>query len=174
MALDMRKLFEALMRFLEVRPDGTAKSFATKVVEKGLGTEENAQQFLVALGGVLLDAGFTDASTWEAMKTHLEAVGLERFKSVTRAVFSRTVSTPAFADLVIEQELAVLDVELSKLETKRGLLEQGIAWVKQNMPRSQAKLAVLEALTSGQLHVVAGPLSHFARVRDQKRVIKEQ
>jgi hypothetical protein len=101
------------------------------------------------------------------------ALGADRFRHVVEASVQEGQHEDSFKAVVAQNKVEAYASTVSELEAKRDRVAQGAAWVATNMPASDDKDALVEAIQTG-LESIDAHLSFFRSEHDEAQAILDE
>jgi len=154
--MNLQGIFDGLLTFFEVAPNGTEAQFINALKANELATQEEAELFLLHFLDIGEDIGLLATADFAVMMAKRRDVGLERASNGARAIYDRLIELAAFRVALLQERLVLITALLEDYEAKLPMVATSRVWIENNSPASQAVTdATLEALDLGVLRFEA-------------------
>ncbi len=148
--IDVQGIFEGLIEFFEVAPNGSRNQFVNALVSHDIATADDANFWIDKFLEIGDGMGLIASADFDVLMAKRRDVGLAKATNGARAIYDKLVQLVDFQIQELQDKLDLARQGLVDVEAKIPLVAAGRTWIVANAPGSAAqKAAVLEALDSG-------------------------
>ena len=148
--IDLTGIFQGLLEFFEVLPNGTRNQFVNALVAREIATVDEANLWIDKFLGIGEGMALIGAADFDVLMAKARDAGLERASNGARAIFDKLVQLVDFRIQELQGRLDSLRLLLAGIEVQIPLVAQGRIWIEANAPGSvELKAAVLAAIDTG-------------------------
>jgi hypothetical protein len=148
--MNLQGIFDGLLTFFEVAPNGTETQFINGLKANELATQEEAELFIFHFLAIGVDIGLLNSADFDVLMARRRDVGLGPATRGARIIFEEMKALAAFRVVLLQERLVVVQAVRADYEAKLPKVATARQWIVNNSPAAQDVTdACLEAVDFG-------------------------